>query len=270
MQVAGYSISTLVCDTFKLDGGAMFGSVPKVLWSRQIAADSANRIPLACRLLLLEGHSRKVLIDCGVGRKWSEKEGQIYDICHKRSLPEGVTDLVLTHLHFDHGGGVSYRGGEGELRLTYPTATVHIQEANWERALNPGPRERASYLSENILPLKQATRRLCHDGEEILPGIIVHRADGHTLGLQWIVIGDELAFPADLIPTSHHVPLPYIMGYDLHAEKTLEEKTLFLSQAVQKQWTVVFEHDAEVAAARITVDDQGRYSIGERVLVPEL
>lgn len=274
MNRAGYDIFVHVPTRFKLDGGAMFGSVPKVLWSKAIAADDQNRIPLACRMLILRNQERTVLIDLGAGCTWSEKQRQIYAFEYVQAAEtriEGVTDIILTHLHFDHAGGVSYYDAAGQPALCYPDATYYLQRANWERAQAPGPRERATYLRENIEPLRQARLVLTEGGQEILPGVTVHRADGHTSGLQWVRIGEgegAVAFPSDLMPTAHHVALPYVMGYDLCAERTLEEKASFAAQAVSERWVVVFGHDAHNDAAEITIDANGRYCVQRVIELP--
>lgn len=269
-QVAGYSISALVTDYFALDGGAMFGSVPKTLWNRLIPSDDRNRIPLACRLLVLEGQGRKILVDAGMGRAWSDKEREIYAIDHRTSVLSkavlGVTDVILTHLHFDHAAGINEEG-----RLAFPHATYYVSETNLNRGRHPGVRERASYLPQNILPLENAQMHVCADGEEILPGITVEQFHGHTAGMQMIRVGTgngAMVYPSDLMPTAHHIPAAYVMGYDLHAERSVDEKTAFLATAVQEQYVVVFEHDRDTAAGRIGIDEKGRYHLADRVEIP--
>lgn len=265
MKVGRYSITTVMFGSFRLDGGCMFGSVPKNLWSKSIPGDSENCIPLVCRSLLLDDGMRKILLDVGIGNKWSEKLQQIYGIklAPIDSLgfkPEEITDIVLTHLHFDHAGGISYRAPDGSLALTYPNANIHLQRANWERAQNPSPKDKASYLPENVEPLKNAQLILCDGSVEILPEITVHRVDGHTPGQQWIEIGageEKIFFPTDLIPTNHHVPLAYHMGYDVCADTLLQEKLSFLERAVTPGVTVCFQHDASVAFAKIWRNERG-------------
>ena len=258
---------------YRLDGGAMFGSVPKAIWSGLIPADGDNRIRLATNSLVIESGDRRFLVDVGCGDKWSEKQRRIYGIEPAGPLPGGpaaVTDVILTHLHFDHAGGLSRRvpGADGGVEPCYPRARAHLQEANLDLARAPGPRERASYLPENLAVLERIPLELARGSAELVPGLWVHRSDGHTRGLQWVEVrgdGATVAFPSDLVPTSRHLPLPYAMGYDMNVERLLEEKAEFLRRAVAGDWIVVFVHDPEVPAARIRVDERGHYAVREAV-----
>jgi glyoxylase-like metal-dependent hydrolase (beta-lactamase superfamily II) len=230
---------------------------------------------LACRSLLLENDERKILIDVGAGDKWSDKLRQIYavELAHHSTLGfkrDEITDVVLTHLHFDHAGGITYLAPNGELKLTYPNAQIHLQTANWERALNPTPKDRASYLPESIDPLKSANLNLCDGTLEVLPNLYVHRVDGHTPGQQWIEIGDaqdpnspKLFFPTDLIPTRHHVSIPFHMGYDVCADTIMREKLAFLERAEALNATVCFQHDIDVSLVKIRRNDKGGFAAVE-------
>jgi glyoxylase-like metal-dependent hydrolase (beta-lactamase superfamily II) len=271
MRFGRYSVKMVLFGSFRLDGGSMFGSVPKTLWQKSIPADQDNCIPLVCRSLLLEDGERTILVDVGTGDKWNEKLRQIYNIAlaPRETLgfnPDQVTDVVLTHLHFDHAGGISRYSSPDTLTLTYPHACVHLQSANWERANNPTPKDRASYLLENIDPLRSCNLRLYDGSVEILPDLLVHRVDGHTPGQQWIEIGSSsdsssprLFFPTDLIPTSHHVPLAFHMGYDVCADTILREKLAFLERAISMNATVCFQHDRDIALARIVRNAKGGF-----------
>jgi len=262
-----------------LDGGAMFGVVPKPLWSRKIEADDRNRIPLATRCLLVEAGGRRMLVDSGVGTKEDEKFEDIYgveagpppgsdaDSRLEASLAEiGVApedvDLVLsTHLHFDHAGGNTVvaegDGGEGdgaEIRPAFPNATYLIRRGEWEFAHRDNERIQASYLKHNFDPLRRAGVVELLDGdEEVLPGVRTRRTAGHTPHHQSVIFEDgetTLCYLADLVPTSAHVRLPWIMGYDVEPLVTLESKRELLTRAAEERWTLIFEHDPEVAAGR--------------------
>lgn len=272
LRIGRFEVFTHVFGSFRLDGGAMFGSVPKNLWAKRIQPDSENCIPMVTRCLVIKDGARLILVDCGNGDKWSDKLKQIFafkSFEEPKSFQKGeVTDLILTHLHFDHAGGVSYFDSGNSLKLTYPQAAHYLQRANWENALNPSLKERASYLSENVAILKESRLHLLDGDGEIFPGIRVHRVDGHTRGQQWVEVtdsGQALFFPTDMIPTSHHLPLAYHMGYDIHAERVMHEKLELLTQALAQNAVFVFEHDHEVAAARVKLDDRGNYVVAEQV-----
>jgi glyoxylase-like metal-dependent hydrolase (beta-lactamase superfamily II) len=264
LTLGGWRATPVETGILWLDGGAMFGSVPKPLWSRTHPADDRNRIRMAMRCLLLEGEGRRILVDDGAGDKLSPKLTDIYGIDHstftlERSLAAlglgvgDVTDVVLTHLHFDHAGG-STRSENGVLVPRLPNAMVHVQRRNWENAHRPNPREKASYMSENYDPLEQAGRLRLWDGpQRPWPGIELFTADGHTRGQQLVRVaggGQVLYFVADLIPTRSHVRIPYVMGYDMAAIETMPEKRALLERAVAERAWICLEHDPEVALAR--------------------
>jgi len=260
---------------FRLDGGAMFGAVPKNVWSRRIPADDENCIRLATRSLIIDAGERRFMADVGNGDKWPDKLRRIYAIQnfpHQETgfNPDAITDIVLTHLHFDHAGGISrYKtGSPTELELCYPRARVYLQAENYENAKNPNPRERASYLKENVVILERANLELTQGSQEIYPGIWVHQRNGHTRGQQWLEVKngvESIVFPADIVPTSRHLPLPYSMGYDISTETLLREKEDFLGRAVVHHWIVVFEHDPDIPAARVKIDERGYYALQEIV-----
>lgn len=270
-----FKVTAPTLGSYRLDGGAMFGTVPKNIWSGLIPPDVENCIPLATRALVVEAGQRRFLVDVGSGDKWSEKFRRIYAIRHfspEETMidPEAVTDIVLSHLHFDHGGGISrYRPGSVvDVELCYPRARVYVQEDNYQTARNPNPRERASYLNENVRALEQASLELTHGSQEIYPGLWVHGNNGHTRGQQWLEVkngSESIAFPSDMVPTSHHLPLPFLMGYDMSAETLLREKEDFLRQAVAERWIVVFCHDPQIPAGRVKMDENGRFALEEAV-----
>lgn len=260
MQLGPYRVELIVHGTFMLDGGAMFGSVPKPLWSRLIAPDELNRIPMVARSLIIEAGDRRILVDTGCGDKWDAKSRKIFAFDSYAPELGEITDVVLSHLHFDHAGGVSRYDGD-RLVPSFPEARHHVSRANLENARNPNVRERASYLKENLDPLREVDLRLTEDGGEIVPGITVHQVHGHTRGLQWLKLETDegvIAFPSDLFPTSHHLPIPYVMGYDICAATAMEEKQSFIEQAVKQDWLVVFQHDPQVPAAAVAFDDRNR------------
>ena len=268
LSLGAWTIHTIETGTLKLDGGAMFGAVPKPIWSKSHPADERNRITLAMRALLLEGEGRRVLVDIGVGDKFPPKLMDIYAVDHRehtleRSLAalglgvEDITDLVLTHLHFDHAGGSTRRQG-GVLVPRLPQAHAYVQRRNWDNAQQPNPRERASYLSENYVPLMEAGRlRLWEGPQRPWPGLELFTADGHTRGQQLVrVSGREgtIYFVADLIPTAANVRIPFVMGYDMAAIETMEEKRALLARAASEGAWVCLEHDPSIALARPVVD----------------
>ena len=265
----------VVLSRFRLDGGAMFGAVPRVLWERQRKPDEEGRIDLVGRALLLSDGERTILVDAGVGDKFDESARARFCVvtAADSELPfqwAELTDIVPTHLHFDHGGGLTrWRDGDrNEAELVAPQARVFLQEANWEHAGAPGVRERGSYLRENVEPLKEARLELLNDSVEVVPGVRVRRSDGHTRGMQWLVVETThgvVAFPSDLVPTASHLHLPWGMGYDMCAERLLEEKQAFLEEAVAGRWIVVFAHDPETPAGRVGVDARGRFVLSETV-----
>jgi glyoxylase-like metal-dependent hydrolase (beta-lactamase superfamily II) len=275
MEFGPFRVFTHDHGSYRLDGGAMFSTIPKMLWSREIPADADNRIKLATRSLIVETVGRTLMADAGNGGKGSDKFKAIYEIRHRDGAdgafdPARVTDLVLTHLHFDHCGGATRWAASGPpaAELCYPDAVHFVQRANLENAKAPNIREKASYLKENVLPLEGGRLRLTEGSEEVLPGVWVHRSDGHTRGLQWVEVrngAESVVFPSDLIPTSRHVPLAYTMGYDICAATLLAEKEDLLRRAAAGRWIVVFVHDPDVPACRVAMDAHGRFVISEVV-----
>lgn len=246
----------------------MFGSVPRNLWAKRIQPDDENCIPLVARSLWIMQGDRRILVDCGMGDLWAEPQRRIHDLRNVPEAewgldPESVTDLILTHLHFDHAGGLVRRAPEGDLRAVFPNARIHLQRAQWDQARNPTLKDRASYLPETVRFLATAPGLTLHDGDvEVLPGLHLHRVDGHTRGQQWVELrggGDALFFPTDVVPTSHHVPLAYHLGYDLCAETLLREKAALLERAHRERAWVCFQHDAHLAMARIGISERGQF-----------
>ncbi len=278
MQIGDYKLQTVQTGLFKLDGGAMFGVVPKTLWQKTNPADELNRIAMCSRALLLDNGKKKILIDNGIGYKLSEKVNKIYDVDFKdytleKSLAninlkkEDITDIILTHLHFDHAGGSTYYDEDRNLKPAFPNAAYYVQKKHYEWALNPSDRDRASFFPENYKPL-EAAKVLNFTDEEFKfdEFITLLPVNGHTNHMQLIKVSDEkntLLYLADLIPTAGHISPPYIMGYDLFPLTTLDEKKKYLRQITDNDWTVFFEHDPHNECAKFGLNERG-YFIKER------
>ena len=258
---------------FRLDGGAMFGVVPKPLWERRAPADARNRILLGLRPLLVRG-TRTLLIDAGIGGKMDAKSVDIYGVDRAVDLhttlgaaglnPEDVDIVLATHLHFDHAGGFTVRDDAGRLRPAFPRAQYVVRGDEWQDALAPHERNRASYLPENFLPLEaDGVLQLTSGDAEIVPGVRVVRTGGHTMHHQIVTIaagGSTAVFAADLIPTAAHVDDPWIMGYDLYPMDTLTFKRRFIREAIDGEYLIFFEHDPAIVAGYIRERD-GRRSV---------
>ena len=257
----------------QLDGGAMFGVVPKTLWSRRITADDRNRIPMGMRCLLLEHDDGLVLIDTGAGNKENTKFHDIYGLenagaHHRTMLEEGVRaaghsmdDIVLvinTHLHFDHAGGNTYRNDAGEVLPSCPKARYLVQRGEFEYATHTNERTAASYFPANWETVAAAGRLDLVEGRtEVASGIEVLPTPGHTPHHQSVVVrsgGETAVFLGDVVPTAHHLPLPWIMGYDVEPLVTLESKRALLAEAIREDWLLVFEHDAHTGFGRLAHD----------------
>jgi methylmalonyl-CoA epimerase len=258
-----------VCDAFfGLDGGAMFGVVPRPLWERKAAPDARNRISLAMRPLVVRG-ARTMLIDAGIGDKENAKFHDIYRVERERSLdqtlaeagvsPDDIDIVLATHLHFDHAGGFTYRDASGRIRPRFPRAQYIVRRGEWDDAMNPHERNRASYLRDNYVPLAEAgVLQLVDDDQTIMPGVRVRRTGGHTMHHQIVLIesqGRTAAFVADLLPTTAHLPAAWMMGYDLYPMDTLASKKAFVREAIDRDMLVFFEHDPVISAARISERD---------------
>jgi glyoxylase-like metal-dependent hydrolase (beta-lactamase superfamily II) len=277
----------------RLDGGAMFGVVPKPLWSRRITPDDRNRIPLGMRCLLIEHPDGLVLVDTALGNKEDPKFHDIYGIENQGLegatrledalgaagyLPRDVRWVVNTHLHFDHAGGNTTMDPELEddprrhVRPTFPNATYVVQRRELEFARHTNERTRASYLPPNFEPIAAAGRWQLIDGDvEILPGLRARLTPGHVPFHQSLVLesaGETAVFMGDIIPTAHHLPLPYIMGYDLEPLRTLETKRALLKEAALGGWWLLFEHDADTAAGRLAPDGKGGYRLTDVLAAP--
>ncbi|MGY6744888.1 MAG: MBL fold metallo-hydrolase [Cecembia sp.] len=259
---------------FKLDGGAMFGVVPKVLWSRTNPADENNLCTWAMRCLLVELGNRLVLIDNGIGDKQDARFFSHYYLHGEESLEKSlkekgftfqdITDNFLTHLHFDHcGGGVRYKNNDSSvLEMTFPQATYWTNEEHWQWATQPNVRERASFLKENILPMQESGQLAYLDlkDKKMMEGLEFFTADGHTDKQMIPKIsykGHTLVFAADLLPSVGHIPLPYVMGYDTRPLITLEEKKQFLEEAARNNYVIFLEHDPIHECCTVKMTEKG-------------
>jgi glyoxylase-like metal-dependent hydrolase (beta-lactamase superfamily II) len=277
-DLGNFRIHAIEAGLQRLDGGATFGVVPKVLWERRIAADERNRIPLGLRCLLVETPTALVLIDNGVGNKENAKFREIYGIENAPSvsdagwptrLEEGLAFLgfarddvdvmIDTHLHFDHAGGNTYADADGQVHVSFARARHYVQRGEWEWAHVRNERISASYLPHNFDPVQAAGKFELIEGErEILPGISVRRTPGHTPHHQSVILrsgGDTACYLADVMPTSAHFPLPWIMGYDVEPLVTLESKRSLVAEAMRENWLLIFEHDPVVPWGRVAAED---------------
>jgi methylmalonyl-CoA epimerase len=268
-----FELLTLSDGFIGLDGGAMFGVVPRTLWEKRLPPDDSNRIPLGMRPLIVRSGSRTLIIDAGCGDKMDAKLAQIYKLDRRYHLDHALAeagvsvediDIVLaSHLHFDHVGGFTALDANGKLVPRFPKARYIAHRAEWEDATHPHERNRASYLQENFVPLKDAgVLSLVDDGAEIIPGVKYRRSGGHTANHQVVMIesgGQTAVFTADMYPTSVHVPDPWIMGYDLYPMDTLAFKRAFAQEAIEREYLLFFEHDPSMAAGYLREKDGKRY-----------
>jgi glyoxylase-like metal-dependent hydrolase (beta-lactamase superfamily II) len=267
MHLGDMEVRHLHAGNFYLDGGAMFGVVPKTLWEKKAFPDERNRIKLATNVLLVRAAGKNILIETGNGAKWDAKLRGIYGISEGDGLqkalaeaavkPEQIDIVVNTHLHFDHAGGNTIPAGARDVPA-FPCAKYLVQREELEHALDPGERDRASYFPDRFMPIMDAGQWELLDGDaEIVPGISVTRIPGHNLTIQAVKLtggGKTLFFAADLVPTRHHLPLPWIMAYDLYPMQTLETKRKWLGEIIRQNWIIVFGHDPDHGAA--TLDER--------------
>ncbi len=287
--IAGYEICPVPTGLFGLDGGAMFGTVPKILWSKSNPADDQNRIPMEARALLLKSKDRNILIDAGNGSDFTAKYGEklgpkfaemyaldkngpnlISSIKSHGLNPEDITDVILTHLHFDHAGGATTEKN-GKIVPTFPNARYYVQKKNFETAKDPNIREKSSYFLNNFQPLLDHNCLTLVEGDQtnILPHISLKISNGHTEAHQVVIIQDDdlaLFYCGDVVPTSSHVRLAWVMGYDLHPMTLIEEKKQLLEQALNKKTFLYFEHDPYCDAALIE-RNKNDFAVKERFLL---
>ena len=276
-RMEGWKISEVLAGTLKLDGGAMFGVVPKPIWNAMLECDSQNRCTWAMRCLLLQRGNQRVLVDTGMGNKQSERFFSHYEPTGNTIVPalnsigisaDSITDVLFTHLHFDHCGGAVLRqaGTEADYELAFPNAKHWVSKAHWNHALNPNPREKASFLKENLLPIEAAGVLNWVENGFPFEGIQLQTVYGHTESQILPIVtdqqGQEWMYMADLIPSAHHIRLPFVMGYDIRPLETLKEKERILRDCFESGRNIIFEHDASTQACKLAFDGQ-HYSMAE-------
>lgn len=272
MQFGDYRLEIIPDTEFRLDGGAMFGVVPRVLWANVCPPDEHNRITMNMNCVFIDTGKDRVLIETGIGEKWTDKQATMYGITRERSLaqslreiakvePEDITIVVNTHLHFDHAGGNTNLNADGKAAPAFPNARYFVSRAELEHAETPSERDRASYLPDNWLPLINAGQLEAKEAEyEVVPGLRLETHAGHNRSMQcWrLDAGGQTVFGfADLVPMRAHVPLAWIMGYDLFPTETLEAKKKLLPQAAREGWGCLFYHDPEQPLSRL-IEENGK------------
>ena len=280
LRLGRWRLAAVQDGTFALDGGAMFGVVPRTLWEKALPPDARNRVRLAARCLLaLDGDGRVLLVDVGMGDKLDAKRLDIYGVDRSGGgldaalarhgvMRAQVSDVVLTHLHFDHAGGTTRRRPDGELELAFPKATFHLQRRNWQWAHAPSEKDRASFLAEDFALLEHCGRLHLVEGElDLYPDLELIVSEGHTVAQQLARFhgdGTHLTHCGDVIPTRAHVRVPWVMAYDLYPLTTIEEKKMLLAQALEDDGILFLEHDPEVAAVRLR-EEEGHAAVREAV-----
>jgi len=276
MKLGAFEIYPVTDGRFRLDGGAMFGVVPKVLWQKCCPADEKNRIQLGLNCLLIRVHGKNILVDTGLGSKVDAKFHDHFAIERKPPLEsslkrfslahEDIHMVINTHLHFDHCGGNTMREDD-QVVSAFPKAKYFVQRGEYEDAVRANERTRASYLKENFTPIAHVSQWEFLDGDtELVPGVSVVVTGGHTAHHQAVKIeseGKTALYLGDLIPTVSHLPLPYIMGYDLYPLQTLESKRWILDRAFEERWLLVFEHDPRIQMGYVKKDIEGKYYLEE-------
>jgi glyoxylase-like metal-dependent hydrolase (beta-lactamase superfamily II) len=275
MRFGALQVDVIEDGRFGLDGGAMFGIIPRPLWARKDPPDDANRIEMALRCLLIRDGERLIMVDNGIGDLWSERERDLFAIQRHKVpglltnlrrvgvQPEEITDMLLTHFHFDHNGGTVQPDG----KLTFPNAVHHGSKTNYDLALDPSLKDAGSFRPCDRAGLTVGDNLILHDGPwRLSPSVDCLISDGHTIGLNLPRVHSEgrtLVYCADLVPTSSHLHLPWVMGYDCRPVVSIKEKADLLERACDQGWVLAFEHDPAIDACTITKDERGRYRVDE-------
>jgi len=269
LTLGSFELTALSDGIYHLDGGAFFGVIPKTLWSRKVRADEQNRVPTGLNSILVRTGEKNILIETGIGNKLSEKMAQIFgqpaklldDLTSAGISPEQIDIVVNSHLHFDHCGWNTIRQ-KGKITPTFLNATYYVQEGEWKHA-HEGQRDSVSYLHENYDPLVESGQmKLLGGNQEIVPGISVEVFPGHTRDMQAVLIqsgGQTACYISDLIPTSAHVDLNWVMSFDLYPLETIESRKRYYSRAIPERWLTMFTHDPEVPWGYLEKDERGRF-----------
>ncbi|MBI5375072.1 MAG: MBL fold metallo-hydrolase [Candidatus Schekmanbacteria bacterium] len=278
MQIGKFKTELLIAGFFRLDGGASFGIIPKAIWQKVCPPDEQNRIRVSSRPLLIQTGKKNILIDTGMGNKWDEKGMKMYSIENEPSLlaslkklniePEAIDIVINTHLHFDHSGGNTIIA-DGKIKPAFPKARYVIQKGEWEYALNPDDRSAGSYLKENYLPLMEEFVQvdLIEGDARICEGVSVIMSTGHTTFHQSVLIeseGMKLFYPGDIMPTSMHVHLPWVMAYDMAPIESVNTRKKLIERAIDENWLIALEHDPVQEFGRLRIEK------GKFIFVPEI
>jgi glyoxylase-like metal-dependent hydrolase (beta-lactamase superfamily II) len=274
ITLGDFELTAVSDGIYHLDGGGMFGVVPKTLWERKLPADARNLVPLGLNSVVVRTGSHTVLIESGVGNKLSEKMVKIYgqpaellqDLSAAGIAPEDVDIVINTHLHFDHCGWNTVRQGD-KIAATFPIAKYYVQEGEWRHA-HENQRDAVSYITENYDPLVESGQMTLLRGDaEIVPGVSVRVHPGHTRNMQAVLVqsgGHAACYISDLIPTSAHLDLNWVMSYDLYPIETIESRKRYYAQALPEKWLTMFTHDASVPWTHLTKDDKGKVVVEDR------
>lgn len=276
LQLGRFLVFEVSDGTIALDGGALFGVVPRPLWERKFPPDERNRVTLALRCMLIVDGDRRILVDDGVGTQWDGKHRQMYGLEGTGALDaalgrvgfsrDDITDVVLTHLHFDHAGGTTRAEGPAPT-LSFPRATYHLQRRHWRWAHHPSEKDLGSFRHEDFALLERSGRlHLMEGNTELYPGVHLFVSEGHTVGLQLVRLESEdrtLVFVGDLIPTAAHLRDAWVAAWDLYPLTTIEEKKQLLAQALEEKWVLFFEHDPSVPACTVRDDGSGHVVVDQ-------
>lgn len=272
MKFGNFNLYIIRECTFRLDGGAMFGVVPKTMWEKTVNSDDANRVLLACNLLLVDTGKHKVLVETGMGDRWTAKEKERYDLTTLKApdmvlsdiglKPEDIDFVIISHLHFDHAGGAT-RLVDGKIVPTYPNAKYIVQQGEFEFSFKANARAKASYRPDDYMPVKEAGQMLFVDGDhEVCPGVHVRVTGGHTSHHQVVYLesaGEKAVYFADIMPTKSHLSPPWVMGYDHFPLASCDIKSEWLAKATKENYLVIFDHEPGIPWGKVKVSEAGRF-----------